>query len=168
MKKFAISLLIALLAFNVTGCGSSSSSSDNDNESPSASTPAPDDTKNEENDSLMQIKINDEILSVAWEDNESVNALKKLVQAKDLVINMSRYGGFEQVGPLGQSLPRNDVQTTTSAGDIMLYSGNQIVIFYGSNSWRYTRLGKVVDKTADELTELLSQADVIMTLITEK
>ena len=151
MKKFAVSLIIALLIFNVTGCGSSSSSE-----------------SNETLDFDMQLKINDVTLTVAWEDNESVNALKKLVQAKDLVINMSRYGGFEQVGPLGQSLPRNDVQTTTSAGDIVLYSGNQIVIFYGSNTWAYTRLGKVTDKTADELTELLSQADVTLTLLTEK
>ncbi len=58
---------------------------------------------------------------------------------------MSMYGGFEQVGEIGTSLPRNDVQTTTSAGDIVLYSGNQIVIFYGNNSWAYTRLGHITD-----------------------
>ena len=154
MKKFAISLIIALLVFNVTGCGSSSSEQSSTNDKPS--------------EANMYLKINDVTLNVAWEDNESVNALKKLVQAKDLAINMSRYGGFEQVGSLGQSLPRNDVQTTTSAGDIMLYSGNQIVIFYGSNTWAYTRLGKVTDKTADEMTELLSKADVTLTLLTEK
>ena len=77
---------------------------------------------------------------------------------------MSMYGGFEQVGPIGQSLPRDDSQTTTQAGDIVLYSGNQIVVFYGSNSWSYTRLGHISDKTAEEMTELLSNGDVTITI----
>ena len=73
------------------------------------------------------------------------------------------YGGFEQVGSLGTSLPRKDVQTTTSAGDIVLYSGNQVVVFYGSNSWSYTRLGHISDKSAAELKELLGHGDVAIT-----
>ena len=77
---------------------------------------------------------------------------------------MSMYGGFEQVGALVTDLPRNDVQTTTSAGDIVLYSGNQIVMFYGSNSWAYTRLGKVTDTSSDEMAELLGNGDVEITL----
>ena len=76
---------------------------------------------------------------------------------------MSMYGGFEQVGSMGQSLPRNDVQTTTHYGDIVLYSGNQIVIFYGSNTWSYTRLGHV-DLTQEEMTELLGGGDVTVTI----
>ena len=81
-----------------------------------------------------------------------------------LTIRMSMYGGFEQVGSLGASLPRNDVQTTTSAGDIVLYSGNQMVIFYGSNSWAYTRLGRITDKSAREMAELLGNGDVTVTI----
>ena len=77
---------------------------------------------------------------------------------------MSMYGGFEQVGEIGTSLPRNDVQTTTSAGDIVLYSGNQIVIFYGNNSWAYTRLGHITDLSEEKLTELLGDHDVTITL----
>ncbi|HCA54343.1 MAG TPA: hypothetical protein DEO95_02490, partial [Ruminococcaceae bacterium] len=65
---------------------------------------------------------------------------------------------------IGTSLPREDVQTTTKAGDIVLYSGNRIVVFYGSNSWAYTRLGHITDKTADELTELLGNGNVTLTL----
>ena len=99
-----------------------------------------------------------------WEDNASVRALRELCRESPLTISMSMYGGFEQVGSLGQSLPRNDVQTTTSAGDIVLYSGNQIVVFYGSNSWAYTRLGRVSDKTAEELTALLGNGDVTITI----
>ena len=70
------------------------------------------------------------------------------------------YGGFEQVGSIGASLPQNDVQTTTSAGDIVLYAGDQLVVFYGSNTWAYTRLGHITDKTQQELTQLLSNGNV--------
>ena len=77
---------------------------------------------------------------------------------------MSMYGGFEQVGSLGMSLPRNDTRLTTQPGDVILYSGNQMVVFYGSNTWAYTRLGRITDKTTEELTELLSNGNVIITL----
>jgi hypothetical protein len=77
------------------------------------------------------------------------------------------YGGFEQVGGIGKSLPRNDVQMTTSAGDIVLYSGNQIVIFYGSNSWAYTRLGHITDQDAGGMTDLLGNGDVTITISLE-
>lgn len=108
----------------------------------------------------MRLKINDVEVSVAWEENESVAVLRDLVKDKPLTVQMSPYGGFEQVGSLGTSLPRNDVQTTTQPGDIVLYSGNNIVIFYGSNSWAYTRLGHIEGMSSDELTELLSGSDV--------
>ena len=108
----------------------------------------------------MVLAINGETVSVEWEDNESVEALMDLISTEPLSIQMSMYGGFEQVGSIGTSLPRSDVQTTTEAGDIVLYSGNQIVVFYGSNSWAYTRLGKVTDKSRAEMTELLGNGDV--------
>ncbi|MEE0204333.1 MAG: cyclophilin-like fold protein [Oscillospiraceae bacterium] len=69
----------------------------------------------------------------------------------------SRYGGFEQVGSLSQSFSRNDVKTTTQPGDIVLYSGNQLVIFFGSNSWSYTRRGHIEGPFTDELTALLDK-----------
>ena len=103
-------------------------------------------------------------LDVAWEDNASVDALRELVRSAPLTVQMSMYGGFEQVGSLGTSLPRNDVQTTTDAGDIVLYSGSNIVIFYGSNSWAYTRLGKIQGMSAEELSALLGSGDVTVML----
>lgn len=116
----------------------------------------------------MVLTVNGEAVSVEWEDNESVEALKNLVMTEPLTIRMSMYGGFEQVGSIGTSLPRNDVQTTTEAGDIVLYSGNQIVVFYGSNSWAYTRLGKVTDKSKTEMKELLGKGDVTVTFMIGK
>ena len=112
----------------------------------------------------LHLLINDTEVSVSWEDNESVNALIDLAKTEPLVIDMSMYGGFEQVGSLGTSLPRIDEQITTEAGDIVLYSGNQIVVFYGSNSWAYTRLGRITDQTAAELSDLLGNSNVTITI----
>ena len=112
----------------------------------------------------LTMKIGETPVNVEWENNESAAALKALAEAKPLTIQMSMYGGFEQVGPIGQSLPRNDVQTVTNSGDIVLYSGNQIVVFYGSNSWAYTRLGHITDKNAQEMAELLGRGDVTITI----
>ena len=107
----------------------------------------------------MKLFINETEVPVTWEQNDSVTALRALATGDGLTISMSMYGGFEQVGPIGQRITRDDRQTTTSAGDIVLYSGNQIVVFYGSNSWAYTRLGHI-DLSRAELTELLGNGDV--------
>jgi hypothetical protein len=110
----------------------------------------------------LKLKISGREVPVTWESNESVAALSQL-SSEGLSVNMSMYGGFEQVGSLGSSLPRNDRQTTTSYGDIVLYQGNQIVIFYGSNSWSYTRLGHI-NLSQSEMTQLLSDGDVDISL----
>ena len=115
-------------------------------------------------DGTIQLKVNDTPLTVQWEDNETVDALKELLKDAPRVLEMSMYGGFEQVGSLGTSLPRGDVQTTTAAGDIVLYSGSNIVMFYGSNSWAYTRLGKITELSDRELRDLLGSGDVTVTL----
>ena len=112
----------------------------------------------------MQMLINDTPVTVQWEENESVAALMELVREGPLTVSTSPYGGFEQVGPIGQSLPRSDVQTVTQAGDLVLYSGNQLVVFYGSNTWAYTRLGRITDKTPAELASLLGDGAVTVTL----
>ena len=131
---------------------------------PIADEEAETENKEPEQEETMVIVINGETISVEWEDNETASALKSLVSEEPISIQMSMYGGFEQVGNLGTSLPRNDKQTTTEAGDIVLYSGNQIVMFYGSNSWSYTRIGKVTEKTQSELEDLLGNGDVTITI----
>ena len=117
----------------------------------------PEETSLEETN--MKLFIGEKEVPVTWEKNESVTALQKLADGDGLTVSMSMYGGFEQVGSIGQSLPRNDRQTKTASGDIVLYSGDQIVIFYGSNSWTYTRLGHV-DLSRAEMQELLGNGDV--------
>ena len=111
----------------------------------------------------MKLTIGDAEVPVTWQENDSVHALKELAGKGPLTIQMSMYGGFEQVGPIRQSIVSDDRQTTTQAGDIVLYSGNQIVIFYGSNSWTYTPLGHV-DLSRKEMKDLLGKDDVILTL----
>ena len=83
----------------------------------------------------LQMTIGSTPVSVDWEDNEAVEALKDLCRNQPLTIQMSMYSGFEQVGSIGTALPQNDMRTTTSAGDIVLYSGDQMVVFCGFNSW---------------------------------
>ncbi len=110
----------------------------------------------------MVMKIDQTVVDVSWEDNAAVQELKDLA-APGLSIEMSGYGGFEQVGTIGKRLTQNDKQITTQAGDIVLYSGDQLVVFYGSNSWSYTRLGKL-ELPPEELKQLLGNADVTITL----
>jgi len=121
------------------------------------------DITTEEGENDMQMMIGETPVTVAWEDNASVEALKALA-VEGLTIEMSMYGGFEQVGSIGQSLPRDDQQTTTTSGDIVLYSGNQLVVFYGSNSWAYTQLGHITDQTPEQMKALLGSGDVTITL----
>ena len=78
-------------------------------------------------------------------------------------IEMKDYGNFEKVGPLGTSLPTNDESITTRPGDLILYQGNQITIYYDRNSWRFTRLGKVQGLTQAELKEILGDGNVEVT-----
>ena len=113
---------------------------------------------------MLSLMIGETPVAVDWEDNESVDALRELCRAEPLQISLSMYGGFEQVGAIGTSLPRSDVQTTTASGDIVLYAGNQIVVFYGSNSWAYTRLGHISDQSAEDMEALLGHGDVTITL----
>ena len=96
------------------------------------------------------------------ENNSSAQALKELLAKGDMTVEMNDYGDMEKVGTLGISLPRNDRQTTTEAGDIVLYLGNHLVIYYDTNSWSLTRIGKVDGVgTRKEMLELLGGAGKI-------
>ena len=115
----------------------------------------------------MTLKINDEEVNVKWEDNESVRALADLAAKGPVTIDTSLYGGFEQVGGLGITLPSNDVNTTTEPGDIVLYSGSNIVVFFGTNNWAYTRLGHIEDMSKDELKDMLGSNNAVRTITSE-
>ena len=109
----------------------------------------------------MNVQVGNSTFTASLEDNAAVDAFMEMMENAPVVVQMRDYAGFEKVGSLGTSLPTSDVQTTTHAGDIMLYNGNQIVIFYGSNSWSYTRLGKMDDLSGWE--KALGSGDVTVT-----
>ena len=105
---------------------------------------------------MLLLTIDGTAVDIQWENNAAVAELFDLAH-NAITVNTSAYGGFEQVGSLPQSFSRSDAQMTTQPGDIVLYSGNQLVIFFGSNSWRYTRLGHIEGLSTDELTTMLDK-----------
>lgn len=113
----------------------------------------------------MKIEVNGSLFTATLADNAAADALADWVEEGPVTLELSDYAGFEKVGPLGRSLPASDSQTTTHAGDIVLYQGDQIVLFYGSNSWSYTRLGHIDDLTGWE--DALGGGDVTVTLSLE-
>lgn len=121
-------------------------------------------TGQEEAEIMLQIQVGDTLLTAALEDNSSADALKEMLSEGPLTIEVENYGGFEKVGTLPESLPRNDTQMTAQPGDIMLYQGNSIVFFHGSNSWSYTKLG-TIEQTGDlDLKEVLGGQESTVTL----
>lgn len=98
----------------------------------------------------MNVQIGDAVFTATLEENDATRELVEMMEQGPVNINMDDYAGFEKVGPLGRNLTTNNHQTTTSAGDIVLYMGNQIVMFYGTNSWSYTRIGRIDDLTGWE------------------
>lgn len=95
----------------------------------------------------LKITVGDEELTATLEDNSSAREFRELLAKGPVTIEMEDYGGFEKVGPLGVTLTRNDQRITTEPGDVILYQGNQITIYYGSNTWNFTRLAKIDDPT---------------------
>jgi hypothetical protein len=123
-------------------------------------------TMEEENSVMnMIVQVGGSTFTATLEENAAVDALVEMMEQGPVTIQMRDYSGFEKVGSLGASLPTSNQQTTTHAGDIVLYQGNQIVMFYGSNSWSYTRLGHIDDLTGWE--EALGGGDVTVTFSLE-
>ena len=126
------------------------------------------DTKNSNNmekinmDEII-IKVNGRVLNVKLEDNTSAKAFAEKLKSGDITISAHDYGNFEKVGNLGFSLPTNDKNITTEAGDLILYQGNQITLYYDTNSWNFTKLGKVQNVLQNELKEILGSGNVELT-----
>ena len=113
-------------------------------------------------DDLVKVKINDEVFDVKLENNSATQELVKELKKGNVTVNASEYGGFEKVGELGFSLPTNDENIDTNPGDIVLYQGDKISLFYGSHSWSYTKLGKIDNVDSNKLKEVLGSGNVIL------
>lgn len=118
---------------------------------------------NQQKKTKMNIEVNGYTLTATLADNVSAQAFFDLLKDEPIVLELSEYGSFEKVGTLPQRLPKDDERITTEPGDIMLYQGNQITIFYGSNTWAYTRLGRINNVTQAELKEILGTGNVTIT-----
>ena len=164
MKKLLSLFLFFTIGLAATACARSS----NNLPAPTptaeeSATPTPQESPESEDNSSMKnlvLTVDGTELTVSWEDNQAVAELAEYVQEKDILVSTSRYGGFEQVGSLPQSFSSSDRQITTSPGDIVLYTSDQMVLFYGSNSWSYTKLGHIEGLTRQELTDLLGKDSV--------
>ena len=113
-------------------------------------------------DDLVKVKINDEVFDVKLENNSATHELTKELKKGNVTVNASEYGGFEKVGELGFSLPTSDENMGTVPGDIVLYQGDKISLFYGSHSWSYTKLGKIENVDSNKLKEVLGSGNVIL------
>ena len=155
MKRFYLVLMTLLLSISAA-CANGSNANDSKG------------AKSSDKGKLSDMKISIQItsdsgkseLTAALVDNSSAVAFYELLKKGPLTVDMHDYGNFEKVGSLGTRLPRNDTQITTTAGDIILYQGNQITIYYDTNSWNFTRLGKVDGVTQAELKKILGKGDV--------
>lgn len=154
-KSIIIRLLVMALALLVMSCGGDEAQAQT--------------IKEENMTEKMYITIGNQTLPVTLVKNNATEALMAALAANPITYEADDYGGFEKVGALGISLPTSNQQLTTQAGDVILYSGNQIVLFYGSNSWSYTRLGRIEYESLEQLKSFLKagQGRVSVTLSAE-
>lgn len=115
-------------------------------------------------DRIKLIVNNGKIFTAKLENNSSARALKEILEKGDISIQMQDYANMEKVGPIGKTLPRNDTQTTTAPGDLILYQGQYFVIYYAPNSWNFTRLGKIENINENELKSALGEGDATVIL----
>ena len=115
---------------------------------------------NAQNDNIIKLKVNDTIFDIELENNSATKELVKKLETGNVSVNATDYGNFEKVGNLGFSLPANDENINTEPGDIVLYQGNKISVFYDSHSWSYTKLGKI--QNVSDLKESLGSGDTTL------
>lgn len=150
-KMIALAVASIMMAFAVCAAGLSSSSRQN----------AADGQTNTGGTMNITITINgNHVLKATLADNKSARAFAELLRKGEVTVSMHDYGSFEKVGSLPTALPRTDTSISTAPGDIILYQGSQITIYYDVNTWSLTRLGKVHDVTQAELKKALGAGDV--------
>ena len=115
----------------------------------------------------LKIHVNDTTFTATLEENSSAKAFAEFLTQGDLTLDMHDYGSFEKVADLPRSFPRNDKQIDTDAGDIILYQGNSITIYYDKNSWNFTRLARIDNVNKKRLQQILGRGNVKATFSVE-
>lgn len=171
MVRIAELLTVLALALACTGCGGIAGSETADDgttdlaaSAPSTPESAPQAQEEEQQMSGLYIHVNGHALAVTPEDNSSCEALLALLEEGDITVSAHDYGNFEKVGNLPTSLPTNDERITTSPGDVILYQGNQLTVYYDENTWSFTRLGRIEGVSAEELRAILGDGSVELRL----
>ena len=113
---------------------------------------------------ILVMTVNGKTFYPKLEENSSAEALMEKLNSGELEVSLHDYGNFEKVGPLPWDLPRNDTQITTKPGDIILYQGNQITVYYDENTWSFTKLGEIPDVSKEDLLEVFGSGNVDMTM----
>lgn len=145
-------LYLLLAVLGLSGCGNGSSPADSAPPPSQSVISEQESSQSQDNSSsqeepMLKITVGDQELLATFADNSSAEAFRDLLAQGPVTISMDDYGGFEKVGSLGTTLTRNDTRITTQPGDVILYQGNQITIYYGTNTWNFTRLAKINDST---------------------
>ena len=140
MKRLVLHIYIMFMALTVMACQSNEVEA-----SPS-----------DKSVSTMNITINGKTVSCQLVENSSTRALLAQLEKGDITYEADDYGNFEKVGYIGFNLPQNNESITTTVGDVILYQGNNICLYYGSNSWSFTRLGKIEGMNKDEIKAFLN------------
>ena len=165
MKNGVLLVLSLLLVFfSCSGCGSAVETPVS---SVSQSSETLSDSSQEETETMLKIQIGDNSFTASLANNTTVDAFKELLADGPLTLNMSDYAGMEKGVDLGVTLPQNNRQMNTVAGDIILYQGRTFVIYYDTNSWSLTPIGKIQNTDADTLRKALGTGDVTVTLSLE-
>ena len=160
-KRLLLVLLLILLSFQ-TACAADENASGSG--AGTVTITEPEETEEEKEETTMiYAKIGDSVLEILPEENSSADAFLALLQEGDVTVSMHDYGNFEKVGPLGTSLPTNDESITTRPGDLILYQGNQITIYYDTNTWSFTLMAKIDGADKRKLLSFLGEGDVKIT-----
>ena len=161
MKLKSLIFLFAVSISSLASCNSTRPAINETGSSANENQESENGTNEDEIEMKLKLEIKDYEFVVSLEENDAAHELVEMTRNEPITINFEDYGGFEKVGPLGRSLTADNTRITTKPGDIVLYQGNQIVMFYGSNTWSYTMLGHVEDLTYWE--EALGNGDVVVT-----
>ena len=172
LKLIAVLIILVALSCVFASCSADNSNknttdnylSTQDNTESSRITSQQEESTMQAGDYKVNITANGTTLTAVMYDSSSSEALREMLENGPLTIDMSDYSNFEKVGSLGTTLPRNDEQISTEPGDIILYQGSNFVIYYDTNNWNFTRLGKIDNATRDGLLEVLGTGDVTVTL----
>lgn len=161
VRNFPAAALAVCLAFGLAACGGTGPAL-SETAPPVTAAPGPEDTQ-EEDAPMIYAHVGEDVLAIVPEDNSSAEDFIALLREGDITIEMEDYGGFEKVGSLGRSLSTNDRSITTQPGDVILYQGSSVTIYYDTNTWNFTLLGRIQGLSQEDLKDILGEGSVSVT-----